>query len=279
MGGAGWARRAGWLWSPLMAVTLVLPWNSSIAGGRLASAVEAGASAPTVSELERVWADYQIWRNLAWFVPRPLRMPRAWPCSGSLARRQWAVAACTLWVAGLAALVAGRLIRLPSAQSDAELCRPHRPLHPHRADGRLKLLGEIARVAQAAGSALWRNALQCGAIFPLFLALALAGLPKQMRIVGPHHILVARPDVRAMAWIRENVPGGRFVPGGGFLDIQRAFGRGCGRRVVGSPFWPGEATRCRPSAQLLNEAPARLGVFTAGCGTWWPFWRNIPGLP
>ncbi len=240
-----------------MAVLLVLPWNSSIAGGRLASAVEAGASAPTVSELERVWADYQIWRNLAWFVPRPLLGAAGLALLWSLARRQWAVAACTLWVAGLAALVAGRLIRLPGAnlmQNFAVLIALYIPI------GLMVgwLLGEIARVAQAAGSALWRNALQCGAIFPLFLALALAGLPKQMRIVDPHHILVARPDVRAMAWIRENVPEGALFLVEGF----RIYG---GRSAVGAdagwwiPLLARRANTMPPQYALLNEAPAKPG--------------------
>ncbi|MCX7856196.1 MAG: hypothetical protein N2556_09560, partial [Anaerolineae bacterium] len=234
-----------------IAVLLVLPWISYVAGGRLAGAVEAGTSAPTASELERVRADYQVWRDIAWYVSRPLLIAAGLAFLWSLVQRRWAITACFLWVAGLAALVAGRLIRLPGAnlmQNFAVLIALYIPV------GLVVgwLLGEMARFVTR-GKGLYSS------IAPLlFLALALIGLPKQIRIVDSRHIMVTRPDTRAMAWIRGNVPQDALFLVEGF----RIYG---GRSVVGAdagwwiPLLARRASTMPPQYALLNEAPAEPG--------------------
>lgn len=54
------------------ALFLILPWIKYVQGGRLAKALIPGITFSTVSAWEKVLADYQIWRNVFWYVPWPL---------------------------------------------------------------------------------------------------------------------------------------------------------------------------------------------------------------
>jgi hypothetical protein len=228
-----------------VALLLVIPWGSYIAGGRLAGALEAGTSAPTSSEWERVLADYQVWRDVAWYVPWPLLGATSLALVWALARRQWAVATCALWVAGLAALVAGRLIRLPGTnmmQNFAVLIALYIPV------GLMAgwLIGEIAG---------WLGRLGVTAVL---LALALWSTRGQMGVVDTRFALVNRPDIRAMAWIRENVPAdARFL-----VEGFRIYG---GHSAVGAdagwwiPLLARRENTMPPQYALLNEAPAESG--------------------
>ena len=225
-----------------VALLLVLPWSSYIAGGRLAGALEAGTSAPTASEWERVLADYQVWWDVAWYVPRPLLGATLLALFWALAQRRWAVAACPLWVAGLAGLVAGRLIRLPGAnmmQNFAVLIALYIPV------GLMAgwLVGEIAG---------WLGRLGATSVL---LALALWSARGQMGVVDTRFALVNRPDIRAMAWIRENIPAdARFL-----VEGFRIYG---GRSAVGAdagwwiPLLARRENTMPPQYALLNEAPA-----------------------
>ncbi len=242
-----------------MAVLVVLPWGSYVAGGRLAGALEAGASTPTTSELERVQADYQVWRDVAWYVPRPLLGAALLALLWGLVRRRWTVAACALWVAGLASLVAGRLIRLPGVnlmQNFAILIALYIPV------GLVVgwLLGEIAgMVAQTARRVgLQSNSLRYGVPSLAFLALALIGLPKQMRVVDSRHIMVTRPDIRAMEWIRKDTPtDARFlVEGFRIYNGRSAVGADAGWWI---PLLARRANTMPPQYALLNETPAEPG--------------------
>jgi hypothetical protein len=228
-----------------VALLLVIPWGSYIAGGRLAGALEAGTSAPTASEWERVLADYQVWRDVAWYVPWPLLGATSLALVWALARRRWAVAACPLWVAGLAGMVAGRLIRLPGAnmmQNFAVLIALYIPV------GLMAgwLIGEVAG---------WLGRWGATAVL---LALALWSARGQMGVVDTRFALVNRPDIRAMAWIRENVPAdARFL-----VEGFRIYG---GRSAVGAdagwwiPLLARRENTMPPQYALLNEAPAESG--------------------
>jgi hypothetical protein len=227
------------------ALVLVLPWSSYIAGGRLAGALEAGMSTAATPAWERVLADYQVWRDVAWYVPRPLLGATLLALVWALARRRWAVATCALWVAELAALVAGRLIRLPGAnmmQNFAVLIALYIPV------GLMAgwLIGEIARWLDRWGATV------------VLLALALWSARGQMGVVDTRFTLVNRPDIRAMAWIRENVPAdARFL-----VEGFRIYG---GRSAVGAdagwwiPLLARRENTMPPQYALLNEAPAESG--------------------
>jgi len=228
-----------------VALLLVIPWSSYIAGGRLAGALEAGTSAPTASEWERVLADYQVWRDVAWYVPWPLLGATSLALVWALARRRWAVAAVALWVAGLAGMVAGRLIRLPGAnmmQNFAVLIALYIPV------GLMAgwLIGEIAGSLGRLGATV------------VLLALALWSARGQMGVVDTRFALVTRPDIRAMAWIRENIPAdARFL-----VEGFRIYG---GRSAVGAdagwwiPLLARRENTMPPQYALMNEAPAEPG--------------------
>jgi len=227
------------------ALLLVLPWTSYIAGGRLASALEAGISAPSASEWERILADYRVWRNLFYYVPRPLLGVTLLALIWALVRRQLAIATCALWVAGLAGLVAGRLIRLPGAnmmQNFAVLIALYIPV------GLMVgwLFGEIVG---------WIG--RWGAV-AILLILAMWSIRWQATIVNTRFVLVTRPDMRAMTWIRENTPTDALFLVEGFRIYN-------GRSAVGDDagWWIPLLTRRKntmpPQYALLNEAPAVPG--------------------
>ena len=231
----------------VVALLLFLPWWQLVAGGRLASALEAGAT--TGSSLGRVVADYQVWRDIAFYVPLPLLIAAIVALAWSLVRRQWVVASVGLWVLGLASLVAGSLIRLPGAnmmQSFAVLIALYIPI------GLLVgwLIGQIAALAgrRLGNAGRWIVGLAIVAV----AAWAAAG---QVGIVQPSYVMVTRPDMRAMAWIRDNTPPeARFL-----VEGFRIYG---GRSAVGAdagwwiPLLARRENTIPCQYALLNEAPA-----------------------
>jgi hypothetical protein len=87
-----------------------------------------------------------------------------------------------------------------------------------------------------------------------FLATALLAATRQVRVVDPAHIMVTRPDMRAMAWIRENTPPEALFLVEGF----RIYG---GRSAVGAdagwwlPLLAGRRNTMPPQYALVNEVP------------------------
>ena len=230
-----------------IALLLFLPWGFRIAGGHLATALGAGVAQG--SPLELVLADYQIWRNVAFYVSQPLLIASLVALAWSLAQRCWPVASIGLWILGLASLVAGRLIRLPGTnmmQNFAVLIALYIPV------GLLAgwLIGQMAvlarRWAGKAGQWIVRTAIIVAAVW------AAVG---QIGIVQPSYIMVTRPDMKAMAWIRENTPpGARFLVEG-FLIYggYSAVGADAGWWI---PLLAGRENTMPPQYALLNEAPA-----------------------
>jgi hypothetical protein len=199
--------------------------------------------------LEHVLAEYQVWRDLTWYVPLPLLVAALAALVWSLLRRRWTVAAVGLWVLGLASLVAGQLIRFPASnymQNFAIVIFLYIPLG-------LLVGWLIGQVADPLGR--W------GKQWALALAvIALAGWAAvgQMRIVEPRHIMVTHPDTRAMAWIEQNSPPqARFL-----VEGFRIYG---GSSAVGAdagwwiPVLAGRQNTMPPQYALLTEAPAEPG--------------------
>jgi hypothetical protein len=87
-----------------------------------------------------------------------------------------------------------------------------------------------------------------------FLVTALWAATGQVRVVEPAYIMVTRPDTRAMAWIRENVPPEALFLVEGF----RIYG---GRSAVGAdagwwlPLLTGRRNTMPPQYALVNEVP------------------------
>jgi hypothetical protein len=234
-----------------IALLLVLPWVLHVAGSSLARVV--GTRVAMDALLEHVLADYQVWRDVAPFVPQPLIISALVALLWSLARQRWTVASVGLWVMGLASLVACSLIRLPGAkmmQNYAIVIALYIPV------GLLVgwLVGQIAMlVVQWAGGAR-RRWIMGAAIVSMAVWAALG----QMRIVQPSYVMVTRPDVRAMAWIRENTPPeARFL-----VEGFRIYG---GYSTVGAdagwwiPLLAGRENTMPPQYALVNEVPVESG--------------------
>ncbi len=233
------------------ALALVLPWGMRLRGGNLASAVEMGMATRPLAE--RVLADYQVWRELPNYIPIPLLAGAAAGFVWSMLRKQRTVILVVLWTIVLVSLKMGSLIRIPGAnmlQNFAVIIAMYIPV------GLLTgwLIGEIARLIGK----------ERRVVGPLLCSLSLigvgvAGFPNQQRIVQPSTFaLVNRPDIRAMAWIRQNTPADARFLVEGFRIYE-------GRSVVGAdagwwiPLLAGRMNTMPPQYALLNETPADPG--------------------
>lgn len=233
-----------------IALLLVLPWVLHAAGGSLARVVGTRAAMDTL--LDHVLTDYQVWRDVALFVPQPLIILALVALLWSLVQQRWTVATVGLWVLGLASLVACSLIRLPGAkmmQNYAIVIALYIPV------GLLVgwLIGQIAMlVVQWAGKA--RRWIM-GAVV---VSMAVWAAPGQMRIIQPSYVMVTRPDVRAMAWIRENtlLEAHFLVEGFHIWGGYSAVGADAGWWI---PLLAGRGNTMPPQYALLNEVPADAG--------------------
>ena len=230
-----------------LALLLFLPWGLHVAGGQLATALEAGVASG--SPLDRVVADYRVWRNVAFYVPLPLLIAALVALAWSLAQRRWTVASVGLWVLGLASLVAGSLIRLPGAnmmQNFAILIALYVPV------GLLVgwLVGQVAGLARK-----WSGQLGQPAVALAIIGLGIWTAVGRIGIVRPDFVMVTRPDVRAMDWIRENTPPeARFlVEGFRIYGASSAVGADAGWWI---PLLAGRQNTMPPQYALVNEVPA-----------------------
>jgi len=156
-----------------------------------------------------------------------------------------------LWVAGLAALTATRLIRLPGSNHMASfaimisLYIPAGLLGGYLLDwaldklGRLRQWGKVAAVIGLIGLAAW-------------------GAKERSAVINPSYRLVAPADLVAMDWLRANTPSDARFLVDGFLIYD-------GRSVVGSdagwwiPLLAGRQNTMPPQYALLNEKPYQPG--------------------
>lgn len=227
------------------ALFLILPWIKYIQGGRLANDLIHGTIVSTVSVWERVLADYQIWRNVFWYVPWPLLSLVLLTLIWALLRREWNIIKCFFWIIGLSALVLGRLAQIPGTnlmQNFAVLIALYIPVSLMVG----WLIGEVAQRLSGQNMTI------------LLLALVLWFARGQISIVDPSFILVTRPDRHAMAWIQENIPNNaRFL-----VEGFRIYG---GLSAVGSdagwwiPLLAKRENTMPPQYALLNEVAIEPG--------------------
>lgn len=237
----------------LLGAGLLMPLVPRLAGGSLAGKLEAGVVSETARALDRIVADYRVWLEVTSFVPLPLLAITLLALLLSLWRRRWPVAACGLWIIALSSLVAARLIRLPGAnlmQNFAVLIALYLPV------GFIVgwLLGETVRALDQFTARLLPKPIGQSMAALAFCVAGIAGLRDQAHIVNPNYILVTRPDIRAMAWIREHTPDdARFL-----VEGFRIY---AGRSVVGAdagwwiPLLARRDNTMPPQYALLNETP------------------------
>ncbi|MCJ7739522.1 MAG: hypothetical protein MUQ10_19785, partial [Anaerolineae bacterium] len=214
-------------------------------GSNLAASMEKGLS--VTPAWEGVKADYEVWRNVFWYVPRFLAVGALVALVWSVVERHWEPASVALWVLVLSALVAGRLINFPGAnfmQNFAVVIMLYIPVSV--------LFGWL--VGRVSGLLCERARLLSPALMSAILLASLVGARTQVTIVDPRHILVTRPDTRAMAWIRRHIAeDARFlVEGFRIYEGRSAVGADAGWWI---PLYTQRSNTMPPQYALLNEAP------------------------
>jgi hypothetical protein len=234
----------------VIAALLLLPWGLHLLGGQLTGALAEGVSQQ--APLQEVLAEYQAWNALTVYVPLPLLVAALLGLAWALVRRRWIVTSVVLWVLFLALWVAGRLISFPAAnmvQNFAVLIGLYIPASLLVG----WLTGALAEWAQRRRRTIWRWLWGLAV-----LTLALAGTVRQVRVIQPQHIMVTRPDMQAMQWIRQNVATQASFLVEGFRIYE-------GRTAVGSdagwwiPLLAGRENTMPPQYALVAERPTDPG--------------------
>jgi hypothetical protein len=197
---------------------------------------------------ESVISEYLVWRDIRQYVPSVAFVAGVLLVGLILS---WRVVALNVtWVVVMASLVAGKLINLPFAnmmQSFSVIIALYIPVS--------LVSGTLARFARPLPGALKlpRAAVRSFMVVIVVL-LGLWRMYNQMDIVDPSFIMVTRPDMRAMAWIRESVPkDARFL-----VEGFRIYN---GTSVVGSdagwwiPVMTSRSNTMPPQYALLSEQP------------------------
>lgn len=252
---------AGLAWLGLAGASTVLffaPWAINVATSQLAATM--GEAAVLGTPLEYIRSDYAAWRLFGDYMPFALLIAAAAAVVWALFRRAWMLPGLALWTALLAGYMATSLFGVPGAvmlQSFSVMIATYIPVA--LACGWLAAALQ-ERIVGAASSPRVAQPLRraAPAALPLVLVvLAGWGAVQQLRIVDPMHILVTRPDVKAMRWIAASTPpDARFLVQG--FDVYG------GTTVVGAdggwwiPLLAGRANTMPPQYALANERPEPL---------------------
>ena len=233
-----------------IALPLLLPLVLRLAGGQLASGLGSGITkSPAVDILLQ---DYRFWRNVRFYVPIPMLVAAILAWIVSIVRRSWVAVAIGLWVLVLAALPAGRLIRLPGASyvgSFAILIAMYIPISLLIG----WLVGEVAAWLSRAGKQ--------HALAPVLVVLSLWATWGQVKIVDPWRVMVTHPDMQAMEWIRQNTPeDSLFLVEGFFYQGYSATGSDAGWWI---PILADRRNNMPPQYALLVEVPTEPGYSQA----------------
>ena len=182
-------------------------------------------------------------------MPRLLVLAALVALVWAIVKQCWEAIAVGGWVLILGALVAGQAINVPGAnfmQNFAILIVLYIPV------GILAgwLLGEVSNVLPH-HSAI--STLLAGVLF----FTALLGAKSQVRIVDTSFVMVTRPDIRAMAWIGEEVsPDANFlVEGFRIYDGRSVVGADAGWWI---PLLTQRQNTIPPQYALLTEQPVEL---------------------
>lgn len=235
----------------LLAGALFLPWALRLFNSALSRAVERGVARGSTLSLVR--AEYASWQHWPEFVPPLLAVLALVGLVWAVSQKRWPLMAMGLWVALMAALPAGRLIRLPFASllsSFAVLIALYIPV------GLVGgwLIGEAFIWGLKWRSQEGQNAFrQIGLIGGLFGCSVWAAWTQQ-QIVRPEFVMLTRPDLRAMEWIEANTPStARFlVEGFRIYNGQSAVGADGGWYI---PLLTHRSNTMPSQYALLDEQP------------------------
>jgi hypothetical protein len=234
----------------LLALLFVVPWESNLLGGRLADGVvTAVANTPSI---ERVKADYQLWRQIDTYVPIYLCVLSVIALARGVVKRHWQVLVLGLWTILLALLVAARLIRLPGAghmQSFAILIALYIPVGI--------MVGWLVAWLLTTAIQRWKK-MRVQGVAAAILLIAVLGFRQRAAVVNPAYALVNRSDEVAMEWIRANVPSDAVFLVNGFLIYGGAYAAGsdAGWWI---PYLARRDNTMPPQYALLNERETIAG--------------------
>jgi len=234
----------------ILALILFAPWMAQVAGGRLTTAVAAGVNRTT--PVAQVLADYVVWRDIFFYVPQFLLLSAGACLTWAILARQSFVVGIGLWTLGLASLVAGRLIRLPGAnmmQNFAIVIALYMPVSLVVGWGAGRLVGLFTQKHGPTRGMV---------VSMLLLVAALWGTKTRLGDVDLSFALVNRPDLRAMAWIREHTSSqAKFL-----VEGFRIYG---GYTAVGAdagwwiPLLTQRQNTIPPQYAMFNERPIDAG--------------------
>jgi hypothetical protein len=230
--------------SVLITVLFVLPWLLRLRG----SALGEGVDAVTVqsSSLDTIVSDYRGLVGMAEpLLGGGLIIATLAVIVVAFVTRHKRAIVITLWVIGLLCLPATRLVRLPGLNNlwvFAVLISLYIPM------GLLLGAGIDVLLTRARKS----HRMTYTIILVLVIAVALLGARDRLGAYDPRYRILAPADVRAMAWIRENIPQDARIAVDGFLVYD-------GRSAVGSdggwwiPLLTSRQTTMPPQYPLLAE--------------------------
>jgi hypothetical protein len=242
-----------WIVAGVSSVALLLPWLLRLRGGTLAGGVEAGVSLG--SPLESVINEYQIFLNLEPYVPLLLVVAAVLVAAWALLRRHAPLGVMVLWTIAIVLLPASRLLRVPGAanlQGFATVISLYIPVSLLVGYGIDACLERLSCPSNSVGTRRTRFGLTLA--FLCLGVIAVLGTRDRLRVVDQSYRILAPADVRAMQWIRSNVPPAALFLVDGFLIYNDT-------SVVGSdggwyiPLLSQRRNTMPPQYALLSERP------------------------
>lgn len=183
----------------VIALVFISPWVLNVAGSKLSDTVETGIT--TEAPLQGVLADYRAWTNYQSYTSIPLLALSIASLLLSLVLKRFEVFGLVLWLGLVSAVKAGSLVNLPGAnlmQSSMVLMS----LYIFVSIAGAWILGWVFEQGTRRFGLVGKTV-----VVIFLLGLSLYGFNTQRKILNPHvYSIVTRPDLRAMQWIRSNIP-------------------------------------------------------------------------
>jgi hypothetical protein len=233
----------------LVGVLWFLPWGANMLDSNISNVAANVNSKETL--ISNINLDYQEWRNLTKYLPIIMVLGSLAGWLWALVRKEWLVIALGLWVPWLASVYTWTLRGVPGAMqvpTFAVLISLYIPA------GLLFgwLVGQIAN--------LFNRSILVEVLLLLCMVINGVWLAWEQRMIAEPQsfAMVTRPDIQAMAWIRENTkPDARFL-----VEGFRAF---YNTSAVGSdagwwlPLLAERANTMPPLYALASEEPLEDG--------------------
>jgi hypothetical protein len=228
---------------------LFLPWGLRLQHGNLINIAAIQVDQAKIIEL--VKQDYQEWRNITTYVPLGMIVIACLGLIWAIIKSDWQTASIGLWFAAMATIYSLMIIGVPGSQfvtSFSVLITIYIPISLLFGYA----LGYVSKMLEN-----WRISnilLICTVII-----LGFTGAWHQRNISQPEkYAMVTNPDIRAMNWIRAQIPIGS-------LFLVEGFTAYWGASIVGSdagwwiPFFTQMQNTIPPQYALTDEVPFEKG--------------------